>query len=73
VALLILAASSFARADESRCAAISRAIAPRFENVWLFADAVAVDGKWGYIDKQGKEVMAPRFENHLTAVRVSDK
>ncbi|MDR3158645.1 MAG: WG repeat-containing protein [Zoogloeaceae bacterium] len=65
-ALLLFAASSFARAEEARCAAISWAIAPRYESAWDFADnglaAVAANGKWGYVDEQGREVVPLRYD-----------
>ncbi|KAB8333519.1 protein kinase, partial [Scytonema tolypothrichoides VB-61278] len=44
---------------------INWAIEPRFDGVFNFSDGLAkvkIDGKWGYIDKNGTEVIRPQFD-----------
>ena len=60
----------------------NKVVKTKFDDARLFADdgyaAVCVDGKWGFVDKDGKQVIKPQFNeahsfsNGLAAVRFSN-
>lgn len=60
----------------------NKVVKTKFDDARLFADdgyaAVCVDGKWGFVDKDGKQVIKPQFNeahsfsNGLAAVRFTN-